>query len=103
LQLRFSSVWSSKFPVSYNRRLDLGRSKEVNSSAIPSSVALKWERKAGIRNTPKLTGTGVYQDPSCDGIKYDLDFEDRFDAEHFGKVTKLVSWEVNDITTGCYV
>lgn len=50
-----------------------------------------------------MTGTGVYQDPSCDGIKYDLDFEDRFDAEHFGKVTKLVSWEVNDITTGCYV
>lgn len=50
-----------------------------------------------------MKGTGTYQDPSCDGIKYDLDFEDRFDAESFGKLTKLKSWEVNDINQGCYV
>jgi hypothetical protein len=67
-----------------------------------SLSAIKWERKAGIRNTPMLIGTGMYQDPSCDGIKYNLDFQDRFDADNFGKLTKLRSWEVNNITKGCY-
>lgn len=50
-----------------------------------------------------IKGTAIYQDPSCDGIKYDLDIEDRIDAEHFGEVTKLVSVELNDIISGCYV